>query len=117
MEPNAHLLHYAIGPSGEDVNFLAVVERPATWTHENWVVPVPHDEAAAAFSGWHPAVVEMTGIPQCVRSLSASLPRTIAEKPWRPREAMTIRSQPLDAAVSMMTQKRRVTTVTDQAHA
>jgi len=59
MGPNAHLLHYAIGPSGEDINFLAVVEGPTTWTHENWVVPVSHDEAAAAFSGWHPAVVEM----------------------------------------------------------
>jgi salicylate hydroxylase len=59
MGPNAHLLHYAIGPSGKDINFLAVVEGPTTWTHENWVVPVSHDEAVTAFSGWHPAVVAM----------------------------------------------------------
>jgi salicylate hydroxylase len=56
MGPNAHLLHYAIGPSGKDINFLAVVEGPTTWTHENWVVPVSHDEAVTAFNGWHPAV-------------------------------------------------------------
>jgi salicylate hydroxylase len=59
MGPNAHLLHYAIGPSGEDINFLAVVEGPTTWPHESWVVPVSQDEAVTAFSGWHPAVVEM----------------------------------------------------------
>jgi salicylate hydroxylase len=59
MGPNAHVLHYAIGPSGEDINFLAVVEGPATWPHDNWAVPVSHDRAVAAFRGWHPAVVEM----------------------------------------------------------
>lgn len=59
MGPNAHLLHFALGPTGSDVNFLAVVEGPASWTHENWVAPVAHDVAAAAFKGWHPAVVEM----------------------------------------------------------
>ena len=59
MGPNAHLLHYAIGPSAEDINFLAVVEGPPTWTHENWVVPISDGEADAAFSGWHPAVMEI----------------------------------------------------------
>jgi salicylate hydroxylase len=59
MGPNAHLLHYPIGPSGLDINFLAVVEGPAAWTHENWAAPVAHDEAVATFKGWHPAVVEM----------------------------------------------------------
>lgn len=59
MGPNAHLLHYAIGPSGKDINFFAVVEGPKSWTHETWTAPVTHDEAAAAFAGWHPAVVEM----------------------------------------------------------
>ena len=59
MGPNAHVLHYAIGPSGKDINFLAVVEGPPSWTNENWAVPVSHEEAAAAFNGWHPAVVEM----------------------------------------------------------
>jgi salicylate hydroxylase len=59
MGPNAHLLHYAIGPSGQDINFLAVVEGPTIWMHENWVAPVPHDEAASIFGGWHPAVAEM----------------------------------------------------------
>jgi salicylate hydroxylase len=59
MGPNAHLLHYAIGPSGKDINFFAVVEGPRNWTHENWIARVSPDEAAAAFAGWHPAVVEM----------------------------------------------------------
>jgi salicylate hydroxylase len=59
MGPNAHLLHYPIGPSGSDINFLAVVEGPLSWAHENWVAPVTHDEAITAFKGWHPAVVEM----------------------------------------------------------
>jgi 2-polyprenyl-6-methoxyphenol hydroxylase-like FAD-dependent oxidoreductase len=59
MGPNAHLLHFALGPSGSDVNFLAVVEGPASWTHENWVAPITHDVALAAFEGWHPAIVEM----------------------------------------------------------
>jgi 2-polyprenyl-6-methoxyphenol hydroxylase-like FAD-dependent oxidoreductase len=59
MGPNAHLLHYAIGPSGGHVNFFAVVEGPPTWTHESWIAPVGPDEAAEAFAGWSPAVVEM----------------------------------------------------------
>ncbi|MGC1299889.1 MAG: FAD-dependent monooxygenase [Alloacidobacterium sp.] len=59
MGPKAHLLHYPIGPSGSDINFLAVVEGPSSWTEENWVAPVTHDEAIAAFKGWHPAFVEM----------------------------------------------------------
>jgi 2-polyprenyl-6-methoxyphenol hydroxylase-like FAD-dependent oxidoreductase len=68
MGPNAHLLHYAIGPSGLDINFLAVVEGPTSWPHENWVVPVTHDEAVAAFKGWHPAVVEMMcAVPHSLR--------------------------------------------------
>ena len=32
MGPHAHLLHYAIGGGGEDVNFLAVVEGPEALT-------------------------------------------------------------------------------------
>lgn len=59
MGPNAHLLHFALGANGSDVNFLAVVEGPASWTHENWVAPVEPDAAAAAFKDWHPAAVEM----------------------------------------------------------
>ena len=59
MGPNAHLLHFALGAMGSDVNFLAVVEGPAAWTHENWVAPVAPDAAAAAFKDWHPAAVEM----------------------------------------------------------
>ena len=43
-----------------------------------------------------------TGILQCVRTLTVSLPRTIAEMPWRPCEAITIRSQFFDCAVSMI---------------
>lgn len=68
MGPNAHLLHYAIGPDAGHVNFFAVVEGPTSWNHENWVAPVEPDAAAAAFAGWHPAVVEMVGaVPHKVR--------------------------------------------------
>ena len=49
MGPNAHLLHYPIGPSGLDINFLAVVEGPPSWMHDNWVAPITHDQAVAAF--------------------------------------------------------------------
>ncbi len=61
MGPDAHLLHYAIGPDGGDVNFFAVVEGPARWTHETWTAPVEPDAATRAFAGWHPAVIEMVG--------------------------------------------------------
>jgi salicylate hydroxylase len=68
MGPNAHLLHFALGPSGSDVNFLAVVEGPPSWTHENWVAPITHDIALEAFEGWHPAVVEMiSAVPHALR--------------------------------------------------
>ena len=43
-----------------------------------------------------------TGILQWVRTLTVSLPSTIADMPWRPCEAMTIRSQSFDPAVSMI---------------
>jgi salicylate hydroxylase len=62
MCPNAHLLHYAIGRRGEAVNFLAAVEGPAVWPHaDRWLTEVEPGEAAAAFKGWHPAVIEMVG--------------------------------------------------------
>lgn len=61
MGPDAHLLHYAIGGRGQDVNFFAVVEGPAAWPHPTWQAPVTQDEALAAFRGWHPAVSEMIG--------------------------------------------------------
>ena len=60
MGPDAHLLHYALGGRGEDVNFFAVVEGPAIWPHEDkWVTEAKPGEAVAAFEGWHPAVTEM----------------------------------------------------------
>lgn len=62
MGPDAHLLHYAIGGEGQDVNFFAVVEGPAVWPREDgWTVEIGPDEPAAAFEGWHPAVTEMVG--------------------------------------------------------
>ena len=67
MGPGAHLLHYAIGPDGDHVNFFAVVDGPARWTHETWTAPTQSEAAAAAFAGWHPAVVEMvTAVPHRV---------------------------------------------------
>jgi salicylate hydroxylase len=62
MGPDAHLLHYAIGPGAETVNFFAVVEGPAHWPDpQHWIVPAAPGEAVSAFSGWHPAVTEMVG--------------------------------------------------------
>jgi salicylate hydroxylase len=68
MGPGAHLLHYPIGPDAADVNFFAVVDRPARWTHDSWTAPTESEAAAAAFAGWHPAVVEMvTAVAHRVR--------------------------------------------------
>ena len=62
MGPGAHLLHYAIGGSGQDVNYLAVVEGPAVWPRsDSATAELEPDEALAAFRGWHPAVTEMIG--------------------------------------------------------
>ncbi len=60
MGPNAHLLHYAIGGSGDAVNFFAVIERPQAWPHgDKWLDPIEPGEAVRAFADWHPAVIEM----------------------------------------------------------
>jgi salicylate hydroxylase len=65
MGPDAHLLHYAIGGGGEDVNFFAVVEYPKVWPNgERWLDDVKPGEAVEAFKGWHPAVVEM--VAECL---------------------------------------------------
>jgi salicylate hydroxylase len=62
MGPHAHLLHYAIGGGGDDVNFLAVVEGPPAWPHgDRWQAEIEPGEALAAFAGWHPAITEMIG--------------------------------------------------------
>jgi salicylate hydroxylase len=67
MGPGAHLLHYPIA-GGSLINFLAVVEGPERWTAPAWMedaVPGVHLEA---FTGWHPAVIEMIGaVPQSPR--------------------------------------------------
>jgi salicylate hydroxylase len=59
MGPDAHLLHYAIGPDGEAVNFFAVVDTPQIWMDEGSVVGVADEVPVASFRGWHPAVTEM----------------------------------------------------------
>jgi salicylate hydroxylase len=61
MGPNAHLLHYAIGGNGEDVNYFAVIEGPEAWPGSGSVADIGPDEALSAFKGWHPAVTEMIG--------------------------------------------------------
>lgn len=68
MGPDAHLLHYAIGRGGESVNFFAVIERPKVWPHgDKWLDPIEPGEAARAFEGWHPAVIEMVAQSLSVR--------------------------------------------------
>ncbi len=59
MGPGAHLLHYAIGGDGEDVNYFAVIEGPDTWQGAGSVAEIGPDDALEAFKGWHPAVTEM----------------------------------------------------------
>jgi salicylate hydroxylase len=49
MGPNAHLLHYAIGPAAEDINFFAVVEGPDAWEDDRWIASAGAGEALAAF--------------------------------------------------------------------
>ena len=44
--PAGHLLHYAMGRDGQDVNFLAVSRDPVRWTAEDWVVPARDEEDA-----------------------------------------------------------------------
>jgi len=57
--PDAHLLHYAIGGDGADVNYFAVMEGPRDWQAAGSVAEIGRDEALGAFAGWHPAVTEM----------------------------------------------------------
>ena len=59
MGPDAHLLHYAIGGSGQDVNYFAVMEGPRSWHAAGSVAEIGRDDALAAFEGWHSAVREM----------------------------------------------------------
>jgi hypothetical protein len=50
----------------------------------------------------HPQRYTSTGISECVSTLTVSLPRTTAETPRRPCEAITIKSHPLAEAASMI---------------
>jgi salicylate hydroxylase len=60
MGPSAHLLHYAIGATGDQVNFLAVVENPTAWANpEKGLAPAAPEEALSAFQGWASPVTEM----------------------------------------------------------
>lgn len=62
MGPDAHLLHYAIGPNGEDVNYFAVTEGPDTWPDPaRWVIEATRDDHLKPFQGWDEAVTEMVG--------------------------------------------------------
>jgi hypothetical protein len=50
----------------------------------------------------HPQRYTSTGIFECVSTLTVSLPRTTAETPRRPCEAITIKSHLLAEAASMI---------------
>ena len=67
MGPGAHLLHYPIA-GGSLINFLAVVEGPERWTAPAWMEDAAPGAHLEAFTGWHPAVIEMIGaVPQSPR--------------------------------------------------
>ena len=88
MGPNAHVLHYAIGPGAEAVNFFAVVEGPAAWARgERWTDATRPGEHLDAFAGWAPAIVEMLGaLPQTQRwGLFTTKPQC---RWWRGRAAL-----------------------------
>lgn len=88
MGPNAHVLHYAIGPGAEAINFFAVVEGPAAWPNgTRWTDAIRPGEHLEAFAGWHPAIVEMLGaLPQTQRwGLFTTKPRS---RWWRGRAAL-----------------------------
>ncbi|MFP5021025.1 FAD-dependent oxidoreductase [Pseudonocardia phyllosphaerae] len=75
MGPDAHLLHYAIGAHGEDVNFLAVVEGPDEWTAGAGPAQVAPNTLERAFADWAPAVREMvTAVPQSAQWPLYTLP-------------------------------------------
>jgi salicylate hydroxylase len=62
MGPDAHMLHYAIGPDGGDVNYFAVTEGPNDWPDmSKWVVEATRDDHLSAFEGWDVAITEMVG--------------------------------------------------------
>jgi salicylate hydroxylase len=61
----AHLLHYSVG---EAINFLAVLDSPQEWAGPTGLCDASPGTLAAAFAGWHAAVVEMvTSVPQSPR--------------------------------------------------
>ncbi|GGU50935.1 FAD-dependent monooxygenase [Lentzea flava] len=58
MGPGAHVLHYPLD-GRKLINFLAVVDEPATWTASGWTEPIDLGQATSPFSDWHPCVREM----------------------------------------------------------
>ena len=75
MGPDAHLLHYAIGPAAETVNFLAVLEGPGAWAADAGPVAAEPRTLVRAFEDWAPAVREMvTAVPQSDRWPLYTLP-------------------------------------------
>ena len=67
MGPGAHLLHYPID-GGRLINFLAVIDEPATWTAPDWMAQADPGAHLEPFAGWHPAVTEMiSAVPQSPR--------------------------------------------------
>jgi hypothetical protein len=62
------------------------------------LTPVPSTPGSPRRTQWQTSI----GIPHCVRTLTVSLPRTSADIPFRPCEAITIRSQFRSFAASMM---------------
>ena len=54
MGRDAHLLHYAIGGQGQDVNYFAVMEGPREWQAAGSVAEIGRDGGAGRLRGLAP---------------------------------------------------------------
>jgi salicylate hydroxylase len=77
MGAGAHVVSYPVPVNGVPmINFLAVADGPTGWTAPAWTQDAGPGELLTAFTGWHPALLELLGaVPQSARwGLFASRP-------------------------------------------
>ena len=97
MGAGAHVVSYPVPVNDVPmVNFLAVADEPARWTAPAWTRDAEPGALLTAFTGWHPALLELLGaVPQSPRwGLFASRPL-----PWWSRGRVTLLG---DAAHAML---------------